>query len=283
LIANRQTSANLRIGNIVSWVYLSVFSFALASNAMAQRSAPTLSDVTIEDTKLTALKGNTHALARPEFDRGPAPADLPLNRMLLLLRRSPQQEIALKILLDQQQDKFSLNYHAWLTPQQFGQQFGPSDLDIRTVKSWLESYGFQINRVANGRVTIEFSGTAGQVKRAFHTEIHKYAVNGKERWANSADPQIPTALAPLIAGIATLHNFPRKPLHRLVGVFSKGKNRQSSRLVRSASATTLMNPLATSGVLGGVVGRWVPVVGEAILVVQGGNFVSCLWASDDNY
>lgn len=53
--------------------------------------------------------------------------------------------------------------------------------------------------------------------------------------------------------------------------------------IESTWAPTLMNPLATSGVLGGVVGRWVPVVGEAILVVQGGNFVSCLWASDDNY
>jgi RHS repeat-associated protein len=48
-------------------------------------------------------------------------------------------------------------------------------------------------------------------------------------------------------------------------------------------APTLMNPLAESSILGGVVGRWVPVVGEALLVVNGANFVSCLWDSDSNY
>ena len=54
---------------------------------------------------------------------------------------------------------------------------------------------------------IEFSGTAGQVQQAFHTEIHKYVVNGQQHWANSSDPQIPAALTPVVAGVSTLHNF----------------------------------------------------------------------------
>ena len=134
------------------------------------------------------LKGNTHPLARPEFDRGPAPANLPLNRMLLVLSRSQEQEAALEALLDQQQDKSSPNYHNWLTPEQFGQQFGPADQDIQAVTSWLQTHGFQVNRVSNGRVVIEFSGTASQLQEAFHTEIHKYAVNGEEHWANFDRP-----------------------------------------------------------------------------------------------
>ena len=195
----------------------------------------------IDETSLTALKGNTHPLARPEFDRSPAPANLPLDRMLLVLQRSPEQEAGLKTLLDRQQEKSSPNYHAWLTPGQFGRQFGPSDQDIQTITSWLESHGFQVRPVANGRVTIEFSGTAGLVKEAFHTEIHKYAVNGEEHWANSTDPQIPTALTPVVAGIATLHNFPRRPLHRVLGVVSRMKPTERYQLVSSA------NPLWTVG------------------------------------
>ena len=118
-------------------------------------------------------------------------------------------------LLDQQQSKASPNYHQWLTPQQFGQQFGPADADIQTVTNWLQSHGFQVARVSNGRTVIEFSGTAGQVRNAFHTEIHRYLVNGEQRFANNSDPQIPTALAPVVAGPVSLHNFPKKPLsHR---------------------------------------------------------------------
>ena len=227
-------------------ILLAFVSLALLSSlAAAQKSGvPTRIRQPIDETKLTVLKGNTYPLARPEFDRGTAPSNLPLDRVLLLLQRSPEQETALEALLNQQQDKSSPNYHKWLTPAQFGQQFGPSEQDIQTITSWLESHGFQVNRVANGRVTIEFSGTASQVKDAFHTEIHKYAVNGKERWANFSDPQIPTALTPVVAGIVTLHNFPRKPLYRLVGVFSRVKKTEGYQLVRPVSGA---NPLFTIG------------------------------------
>ncbi len=169
----------------------------------------------IDPAILTVLRGNTHPLAQARFDRGPAPASLPMQRMLLVLKRSAEQESALDTLLEQQQDASSPNYHHWLTPQQFGQQFGPSDQDIQTIASWLQSQGFQIDQVSNGRTVIEFSGTAGEVQSAFHTAIHQYAVNGQNHWANSSDPEIPTALTPVVAGIDTLYNFPRTPLYRL--------------------------------------------------------------------
>lgn len=176
----------------------------------------------IDEANLTTLKGNTHPLARPQFDRGAAAASQPMRRMLLVLKRSAAQETALDELLEQQQDRSSPNYHMWLTPQQFGQQFGPADQDIQTITSWLQSHGFQVNGVSNGRTVIEFTGTAGQIRDAFHTEIHRYTVNNEDHWANSSDPQIPTALALVVAGVDTLYNFPRQQMHEVVGV-SRGQ------------------------------------------------------------
>jgi hypothetical protein len=72
-----------------------------------------------------------------------------------------------------------------------------------------------VNRVSHGRTVIEFSGTEGQVEEALHTSIHKYAVNGEEHWANASDPQIPSALAPVVAGVWTLHDFLKKPNIRI--------------------------------------------------------------------
>ena len=69
--------------------------------------------------------------------------------------------------------------------------------------------------MSKGKTVIEFSGTAAQVQSAFHTSIHKYVVGGEEHWANSSDPQIPTALTPVVAGVATLHNFFKRPLLRI--------------------------------------------------------------------
>lgn len=161
----------------------------------------------IDESKLVALPGNTHLLARPKFDLGKADPQLYLERMQLVLKRSPEQEAALEKYVAEEYNPKSPNYHNWLTPERFGKLYGPSDPDIEKVTSWLENHGFQIYQVTRGRTHIEFSGTAEQVRQAFHTEIHQYLVRGEQHVANDTDPQIPSALAPVITGIASLHNF----------------------------------------------------------------------------
>lgn len=111
----------------------------------------------VDESRLTVLKGNTHPLARPENDLGTAPASLPMERMLLVLKRSEEQETALRKLLDDQQDKSSPHFHQWLTPEQFGAQFGPTDADLQTITNWLQSHGFQVG-TTKGRTVLEFSG-----------------------------------------------------------------------------------------------------------------------------
>jgi hypothetical protein len=177
----------------------------------------------VNEGALVTLRGNTHPLAQSQFDQGAAPPDLPMARMLLVLKRSDAQESALRTLLDEQQDLNSPSYHQWLTPDDFGKQFGPSDQDMQSVAGWLISHGFQVAGISRGRTVIEFSGSASQVQQAFHTEIHKYIVNGESHWANASDPQIPAALAPVINGINSLHNFSLRPAHRVGGVFSKSR------------------------------------------------------------
>jgi hypothetical protein len=80
----------------------------------------------VDEKNLVVLKGNVHPLASAEYDQGVVADAQPLKRMLMLLQRSPDQEAALRQLLDDQQSKSSSNYHAWLTPEQFGKQFGPA-------------------------------------------------------------------------------------------------------------------------------------------------------------
>ncbi|MBV9158928.1 MAG: peptidase S53, partial [Acidobacteriaceae bacterium] len=160
--------------------------------------------------QLQILNGNVHRLARAEFDRGAAPSDLPMEHMLLVLTRTAAQEAGLQTLIKQQQDPKSAQYHQWLTPQEFGSRFGAADADIQTITSWLQSQGFTVNSVSSGRAVIDFTGTAGQVQQAFHTQIHQYVVNGQQHWANATNPQMPAALIPVVAGVATLHNFTKQ-------------------------------------------------------------------------
>lgn len=190
---------------------------ALPSLAQVSDVAPRITQA-INNSQLRVLRGNVHPMARPAYDRGAAPASLSMEHMLLVLSRSPQQESALETLLAQQQDKSSPNYHKWLTPAQFGAEFGPADQDIQTVSSWLQSEGFTVNSVSTGRTVIDFSGTAATVQSAFHTAIHRYVLpNGEQHWANSGDPEIPVALAPVVVGVRSLNNFFPKP-HRVAAI-----------------------------------------------------------------
>ena len=231
---NSQIIRNL-LFSFLSLATTAAFSAAPASAQSTSQSAAAVSQASpvpsritqaIDETKLFTLKGNVHPLARPEFDQGSVSDATPMQRMMLVLQRSPEQETALQQLMNEQLSKDSPNFHQWLTPQQFGQQFGPSDTDIQTITTWLTQQGFQQIKVGAGRLAIEFSGNAGQVRDAFHTEIHHFFVNGKMRQANVSDPQIPAALAPVVAGVLTLHNFPRRSYKVDAGTHAGTHNNQ---------------------------------------------------------
>jgi len=190
-----------------------------ANRALSQQTPPIPNRITRipDNSARIALAGGVHPLARAEFSRGTVADSLLMDRILLLLRRSDEQEAALESLLESQQDKSSPHYQQWLSPEEFGNRFGPSDADVQAVTDWLSLQGFHDVRVAPGRNVIEFSGNAAQVRQAFLTPIENYAVNGAAYVANSSDPQIPAALAPVISGIVSLHNFPRKAHSRFLG------------------------------------------------------------------
>ena len=202
-----------------------ILAFPFGRAAAQTTNIPARIAQAVDERNLVVLPGNVHPLARLEFDQGAVADAQPLQRMLLLLQRSPDQEAALRKLLDDQQSKASPNYHSWLTPDQFGEQFGPADADIQAVTQWLTSQGFTDIKVGPGRTVIEFSGNVAQVRNAFHTQIHGFVVNNEERMANASDPQIPAALARVVAGVVSLHNFPRKSHARVLGQFRRAIGR----------------------------------------------------------
>jgi hypothetical protein len=197
-----------------------------------------------------------------------------MDRVLLVLSRSVQQEEALQELLQKQHDTASSEYHHWLTPDEFGERFGPAQADVQTVAAWLESYGMRVARVSRGRRVIEFSGTAGQVQQAFRTQIHRYFVDGAEHLANATNPEIPAGLAAVVTGIATLHNFRANPQSLSPATF---RREEMSPQFTSASGDHSLspadyaviyniNPLYRAGITGA--GATVAVVARSNIKLQ---------------
>jgi subtilase family serine protease len=143
------------------------------------------------------------------IDLGPAPASTPLRRMQLVLARTTLQESALTALLAAQQDQSSGSYRHWLTPEQFGAEFGPSDDDLARLTTWLNAQGFSGIRVNAGRTLVEFSGSAASVQRAFGAAIHQVRSGDRAAYVTASEPKLPPSLAPLVRGFASLTTVPR--------------------------------------------------------------------------
>src|SRR5437016_6179265 len=169
----------------------------------------------IDETNRVTLRGNTRPEAVLANDRGPVATDFAMEHMLLQLKRSPEQEQALQQFLDELHAAGSPNFHHWLTAQELGERFGVAKSDLSGVTSWLESHGFSVNVIYPSGMLIDFTGTAAQVRRAFQTEIHHFVVKGEKHVANVSDPQIPAALAPVVAGIVSLHDFRPQAMHKM--------------------------------------------------------------------
>src|SRR5580692_5496908 len=182
---------------------------------LSQTAGRELIRETVDENKLVTLAGNTRPEATTGTDLGMVADDLALDHMMLQLKRSPAQEKAVEQFIAEQQDPKSPNFHKWLTAAEFGQRFGSAEADIRSVTEWLGAQGFQINTVYPSGMVIDFSGNAGQVRNAFHTAIHNLDVNGDHHIANVSDPQIPEALAPVVAGVVSLHDFKPQKMSRL--------------------------------------------------------------------
>lgn len=196
----------------------------------------------IDEAKLAPVQARVHPLARPEFDRGVVPDSQPMNRMMLVLKRSPEQQAALTELMNEQQTKNSPNYHAWLTPTTFGQQFGIADVDVQTVTNWLAQKGFTGIKVSPSNMFVEFSGTAGNVRNAFHTEIHQFMVKGEMHIANTSVPQIPAALSPVVSGIHSLHTFRKKSFMHFSKALEKAKAKAAAEGTNFTFANVCPDP-----------------------------------------
>lgn len=168
----------------------------------------------VDTGETVPLPGSVTPLARTENENGRLSADTRLSGVTIYFKLTRQQRSDLDALVSSQQREGSPQFHKWLTPGEYASRFGLSPSDLDTIENWLETQGFQIDRVAKSRNSISFSGTVGQLESTFRTEIHRYRVAGETHFANATELAIPSSLAGVIEGVRNLNDFRPKPLVR---------------------------------------------------------------------
>jgi subtilase family serine protease len=190
--------------------------FALTSSTLTASAAD---DHVLQDRQPVA--GSRHPLARAENDLGPPAPDTWIDGLTLVLRPRAEAAEDLERLLIDQQRPGSPAYHRWITPDEYGRRFGLSDADLFALIGWLEQQGLRVSEPPRGRGWLNFSGTVGELERAFSTRIRRYAAEETEHLANETEISMPRRFSSVVAAGSTLASFPPRTLHRKIPISSK--------------------------------------------------------------
>src|SRR5438477_12662201 len=101
-------------------------------------------------------------------------------------------------------DPRSASYGQYLTPQQFRQQFAPSQSQVNAVQSWLRSQGFRVDYTPLNNHYVAAEGTVAQAASAFATTFGTYSVAGQTLRSPSSDISLPSAIAGFVSGVVGL-------------------------------------------------------------------------------
>src|ERR1700733_1421551 len=100
---------------------------------------------------MTTLRGHVPGWAISANDRGAVSGDTSLH-LTFVLSRSPELQASFTRLLADQQDPNSTSYHQWLTPQQVGERYGPTQHDLDALTGWLATQGLTVVETTPSRV-----------------------------------------------------------------------------------------------------------------------------------
>jgi subtilase family serine protease len=218
----------------------------------------------VDASAMVSVPGTAHPLVGPKFDRGRTNPAHMITRASLVFRLSATQQADLDRLLDDQQDPSSPRYHKWITPEEYAERFGVTASDLGKISAWLKSQGLAVDGISESRMEIFFSGTVGQLERAFQTEIHNLSVRGEQHFANSGDISVPAAFAGLVLGVRKLNDFsPRPRLRRASPHFTSSLSGNHFLIPGDFATIYHLGPLYSQGLDG--TGQKIAVMGQTAI------------------
>ncbi len=101
-------------------------------------------------------------------------------------------------------------YEKYLTPNEFTQQFGPTQQQYSEVEQYAISQGLTIDHTHRNRLLLDVSGSAATVEKAFDLKLLNYRLpDGRESYAPNNNPLVPRSITGVLVGLVGLDNMIR--------------------------------------------------------------------------
>ena len=129
------------------------------------------------------------------------------NRLNLAIGLPLRNQEALTSLLRQIYDPASPNYHHYLTPEQFTEQFGPTEKDYQAVIAFAKANGLTVTGTDPTRMLVDVNGSVADIERALHVTLRVYQHPTEKRMFHAPDVEPSLDLAVPILSISGLDNY----------------------------------------------------------------------------
>jgi uncharacterized repeat protein (TIGR01451 family) len=150
------------------------------------------------------LRGHVPPVVAHLTPQGLLPAT---NELHLAISLPLRNEDGLNKLLREIYDPASTNYHRYLTPEQFTQQFGPTEQDYQTVINFARTNGLTVTATFPNRALVDVSGSVASVENAFQIKLHVYRHPKENRNFFAPDTEPSTVAGIPISHVSGLENF----------------------------------------------------------------------------
>jgi hypothetical protein len=151
-----------------------------------------------------SLPGHVPAVVAHLSAIGTLPAT---NRLDLAIGLPLRHQAELSAFLNRLYDPASLNYHHYLTPAQFTEQFGPTARDYAAVEAFARQNNLAIRATHSNRLVLDVNGAVADIEHSLHVKLKVYhhPTEARDFYAPDTDPSVDENMP--IADVSGLNNL----------------------------------------------------------------------------
>jgi subtilase family serine protease len=170
---------------------------AIAIAAFTGASAFGTASVQI-DSDIAPMVSKSQVLAHVDLN-------MPISMVFVLPLEDPAAAESYAMRVNAPEDPL---YKQYLTPEQFGVRFGPSETDYNAVLTWATSTGLKPGEPSRSRTTLSVRGTAAQCESLLNTSVNNYrGPEGRLYYSAATTPSVPEAIARRVKSIVGLSSY----------------------------------------------------------------------------
>jgi len=184
-----------------------LFKAVVGFGLFALFTAPTLA----EDRNILGSQVSVEARQLPMLNRLP-----PTNRLRLAIGLPWRNQTALTNLFHQIYNNGSTNFHHYLTPEQFTDQFGPTEQDYQTVINYAKSNRLEIVGTFGNRALVDVAGSVADIESMFQVHLGNYQhpMENRRFYAPDMPPSVVAGLPVLYVSGMNNYVIPHPHGHR---------------------------------------------------------------------